>query len=149
MIQRICFNRIACVWCMALMADCECMYVWVRVCMYERVLEFLSCELRCLCVCTSVCVCVFFYFIFAKLWTKTHEQAYLPRLHTFRKCKCARHKTQKNGQLYSRKSLEMNWWKWLLLANIQYAHKIFANYIRTHTRRKRERERGGRERIKR
>lgn len=38
-------------------------------------------------------------------------------------------KPRKTANYNGRKSLEMNWWKWLLPANIQYAHKIFANYI--------------------
>lgn len=121
MIQRICFNRIACVWCMALMG---------RLCAYWNFV------LRsCCCFCLHYFFLSSFCYLSSEMWVHCRKRKsarigeYFPRLHTFG-CKCARHKTQKNGQL-DPKSVEMNWWKWPS-ADFN-AHKIFANYIDTHT----------------
>lgn len=76
-----------------------------------------------------------FCYLSSEMWVHCRKRKsarigeYFPRLHTFG-CKCAHHKTQKNGQL-DPKSVEMNWWKWPS-ADFN-AHKIFANYIGTHT----------------
>lgn len=149
MIQRICFNSIACVYGVWLLWA-MCMSVWVRVCMYGRVLEFLRLfagpNVLYVCKCASWCSSLFSYVYFCQTVNENPRPKHTsPSFAHFPKCKCARHKTQKNGQLYTAE----NRWKWIdengccqQIFNMPTKY-LLITYARTRRRAEREREREG------